>query len=77
MKTSGAKNCLREAKREGSEETPEPVLKKRPESHGQFTTISLKPIEPLYTPNDLAGNDFERDINFPGQFPYKIGRAHV
>jgi methylmalonyl-CoA mutase N-terminal domain/subunit len=44
-----------------------------PESHSEFTTVSLKPIERLYTPLDVEGLDFERDINFPGMAPYTRG----
>jgi methylmalonyl-CoA mutase N-terminal domain/subunit len=48
-------------------------LKKLPESQPAFTTVSLRPVNRLYTPQDLAGIDFERDINFPGQSPYTRG----
>src|SRR2546425_12218546 len=36
-------------------------------------TISGIPIKPLYTPEDLAGMDFARDLGFPGQYPYTRG----
>ncbi len=38
-----------------------------------FTTLSDQPIEPLYTPLDLAGQDFARDIGFPAEYPYTRG----
>ena len=38
-----------------------------------FTTVSGAPIEMLYTPDDLRGTDFIRDIGFPGEFPYTRG----
>ena len=50
-----------------------PSLRKMPEDEGSFTTVSLKPIERLYTPRDLQGTDFERDISFPGAPPYTRG----
>jgi methylmalonyl-CoA mutase N-terminal domain/subunit len=37
------------------------------------TTISGRPIEPLYRPEDVADVDYERDIGDPGQFPYTRG----
>ena len=37
------------------------------------TTISGRPIEPLYRPEDVADVDYERDIGNPGQFPYTRG----
>src|SRR5271165_6330577 len=30
-------------------------------------------IKPLYTPGDLGGWDYDRDLGFPGQFPYTRG----
>ncbi|HKY61730.1 MAG TPA: methylmalonyl-CoA mutase family protein [Gemmatimonadota bacterium] len=38
-----------------------------------FTTTSSMEVEPLYTPGDLEGNDFHRDIGFPGEYPYTRG----
>jgi methylmalonyl-CoA mutase N-terminal domain/subunit len=54
-------------------ETLEPALKKAPERAASFTTISGRPIERLYTPEDVAGIDYDRDINNPGAFPYTRG----
>jgi len=51
----------------------EPALAKAPERNVPFTTISGRPIERLYTPEDLPGFDYERDLNNPGQFPYTRG----
>jgi len=38
-----------------------------------FTTVSAMEINPLATPADVAGLDFDRDLAFPGQFPYTRG----
>ncbi len=51
----------------------EPTLKKSPERRGPFTTISGRPIDRLYTPDDLTDFDFSRDLNHPGAFPYTRG----
>ena len=40
---------------------------------GRFTTISGRPIAPLYRPEDVAGIDYDRDLADPGQFPYTRG----
>src|ERR1700730_1408348 len=40
---------------------------------GSFTTISGRPIDPLYRPEDLAAIDYARDLADPGQFPYTRG----
>jgi methylmalonyl-CoA mutase, N-terminal domain len=51
----------------------EPTLKKSPERRGPFTTISGRPIDRLYTPDDLTDFDFPRDLSHPGAFPYTRG----
>src|SRR5688572_25776580 len=51
----------------------DPALKKSPERDVPFTTISGRPIERLYTSDDLAGLDYQREINNPGEFPYTRG----
>jgi methylmalonyl-CoA mutase N-terminal domain/subunit len=54
-------------------DTLEPTLKKSPERATSFTTISGRPIERLYTAEDVEGIDYDRDINNPGVFPYTRG----
>ncbi len=39
----------------------------------QFTSISGVPIEPLYSPEDLAGFDPAHDLAGPSEFPYTRG----
>ena len=36
-------------------------------------TSSHLNIHPLYTPADLEGWDYDRDLNYPGEFPYTRG----
>jgi methylmalonyl-CoA mutase N-terminal domain/subunit len=55
------------------EQTLEPALKKTPERKQSFQTVSLAEVDRLYTPADLEGVDFNRDISFPGEFPYTRG----
>src|SRR5689334_3754442 len=38
-----------------------------------FTTISGRPIQRLYTPQDIASLDYGRDLADPGAFPYTRG----
>src|SRR4051812_6941308 len=54
-------------------ETLEPALKKAPERADAFTTISGRPIDRLYTAEDVEGIDYDRDVNNPGVFPYTRG----
>jgi methylmalonyl-CoA mutase N-terminal domain/subunit len=66
-------NRLDELRQEWEEKSLEPSLRKMPESQAEFTTVSLKQVERLYTPRDLEEIDFEREINFPGMAPYTRG----
>ena len=61
------------AKQRWEREQLEPALKKSPERPGPFTTISGRPIDRLYTPEDLSDFDYARDLNNPGEFPYTRG----
>ncbi len=36
-------------------------------------TSSHIPVRPLYTPEDLAARDYDRDVGYPGEFPYTRG----
>ncbi len=50
-----------------------PAVAKSPERSRSFTTISGRPIERLYTPEDVNGVDYTRDLADPGAFPYTRG----
>ncbi len=49
------------------------TLSKSPESKPVFTTISGTPVERLYTPLDVKGIDYDRDLGYPGMFPFTRG----
>src|SRR5437899_12911176 len=68
MKTVAARG-----KERWERETLEPALKKSSERAAAFTTVSGRPIDRLYTPEDVAGIDYARDLNDPGDFPYTRG----
>src|SRR5687767_15973019 len=55
------------------QETLAKALRKRGEMKKRFETVSLAEVNPLYTPAELTNVDFERDISFPGEFPYTRG----
>ncbi|HEX2030544.1 MAG TPA: methylmalonyl-CoA mutase family protein [Actinomycetota bacterium] len=44
-----------------------------PERDADFETISGEPLAPLYTPEDVADLDHERDLGYPGEYPYTRG----
>ena len=62
-----------EAVERWEEHTLDPALRNRPERKERFATVSLEEVNRLYTPADTASIDFERDISFPGEFPYTRG----
>jgi methylmalonyl-CoA mutase N-terminal domain/subunit len=61
------------AKERWEEETLKPALKRQGERKPGFQTVSLETVERLYTPADIADIDFDRDLSFPGEFPYTRG----
>jgi len=48
-------------------------VKKSKTNGMKFTSVSGEEIKELYTPEDIAGQDFLKDINFPGSFPFTRG----
>ena len=54
-------------------ETLAPALAQTPERPAVFTTISGRPVQRLYTSDDVAAIDALREVAEPGQFPYTRG----
>lgn len=48
------------------------TLQRQPERDDSFATSSM-PVQRLYTPLDVAGIDYERDLGFPGEYPFTRG----
>jgi methylmalonyl-CoA mutase N-terminal domain/subunit len=55
------------------QETLQPFLKKHPERKERFITVSNEEIARLYTPEDTADLDYQRDLGDPGEYPYTRG----
>src|SRR5690554_4753816 len=51
----------------------EKQLGKHPERKETFTTGSDKKVERLYTPLNTGEMDYERDLGYPGEYPYTRG----
>jgi methylmalonyl-CoA mutase N-terminal domain/subunit len=51
----------------------EEVYSRLEEREALFETISGQEVKPLYTEEDLAGSDPERDLGFPGEYPFTRG----
>lgn len=49
------------------------IVAKHPDQKESWTTVSDLGIKRIYGPEDIKGMDFERDIAYPGQYPYLRG----
>jgi methylmalonyl-CoA mutase, N-terminal domain len=49
------------------------VYSRLEEREALFETISGEEVKPLYTEEDRAGSDPERDLGYPGEYPYTRG----
>ncbi len=61
------------AKVKKSHETWKGELAKKAPWKKDFTTVSGMEVNPLATPDNVANLDFDRDLAFPGEFPYTRG----
>ncbi|MFA5400486.1 MAG: methylmalonyl-CoA mutase family protein [Dehalococcoidia bacterium] len=60
-------------KRKWVEDTLNPALKSGKSRQASYKSSSGSELEVLYTPEDLGGFDYERDLGYPGQYPYTRG----
>ncbi|NPA25469.1 MAG: methylmalonyl-CoA mutase, partial [Deltaproteobacteria bacterium] len=51
----------------------EKTLARAPERLERFSTVSDEEIKRIYTPADISSLDFDRDLSFPGMFPFTRG----
>ncbi|HKI56861.1 MAG TPA: methylmalonyl-CoA mutase family protein [Trueperaceae bacterium] len=49
------------------------ATKRFPERDALFETLSGIPVDPIYTPDDVAEVDLEEDVGYPGAYPYTRG----
>jgi methylmalonyl-CoA mutase N-terminal domain/subunit len=54
-------------------EVHDPLVAKKVPWKKDFTTVSGMEVNPLATPIDVGSLDFQRDVAFPGEFPYTRG----
>ncbi len=59
--------------RRRAQEWRDEVYPDQPEREALFESISGEPIEPLYTEEDRSAADSERDLGFPGEYPFTRG----
>jgi len=65
--------ALRQQREQWRKNTLQRTLDRHPERLAAFMTTSSAPVERLYTPLDVADLDYERDLGFPGEYPYTRG----
>ena len=71
--TSELRAQLEQRRQAWQERTLKPTLARAPERQESFVTTSGLPIERLYSPADLADDNFEQSIGWPGEFPFTRG----
>ena len=60
-------------KQEWKEKVWQPATERSGERQARFETSSEIEVEPIYTPEDVSNQDYDRDLGFPGSFPYTRG----
>jgi methylmalonyl-CoA mutase N-terminal domain/subunit len=56
------------------EETTVPSwIRRHPERMNEFSTLSGISVKRLYTPEEVKGLDYMRDLGFPGEYPFTRG----
>jgi len=63
---------VRKGRKEWDKEVQE-TFRQKPERKERFSTVSDLEIKRIYTPEDIKGLDFARDIGYPGIFPFTRG----
>ncbi|MFW9813735.1 MAG: methylmalonyl-CoA mutase [Candidatus Thorarchaeota archaeon] len=69
----GDNEKLRESLKRWEEETVANTIDRFPERRESFETISGLLTKRLYTPVDTQELDYEKDLGFPGQYPFTRG----
>jgi methylmalonyl-CoA mutase N-terminal domain/subunit len=64
---------LRRAQQTWDTTTLDDTLRRMPERQHTFTTISGRPVQRVYTPLDVADQDYLRDLGLPGEYPFTRG----
>ena len=64
---------MADGKERWEEESYGPFVERTPERDVPYETLSGIPVQPLYTPEDLAGWRYEDKLGYPGEFPYTRG----
>jgi len=69
----GDDSKLRDSTMKWEDVTVANTIKRFPEREENFKTLSGLPMKRLYTPLDLKDLNYEKDLGFPGQYPFTRG----
>ena len=69
----GDDSKLRDSTMKWEDVTVAKTIKRFPEREENFKTLSGLPMKRLYTPLDLKDLNYEKDLGFPGQYPFTRG----
>ncbi|HSR33106.1 MAG TPA: methylmalonyl-CoA mutase family protein [Anaerolineae bacterium] len=64
---------LKQQRERWQESNVQTSLSRHPERMQRFMTTSSAPVERIYTPLDVPEFDYERDLGFPGEYPFTRG----
>jgi len=64
---------MNSSKKEWRESMLDPAVKKFPNRRERFENSSGIDIDPLYTPEDLSGFDYQSSLGYPGEYPFTRG----
>lgn len=64
---------LKEAHEQWESNVNSKVIAKQPERKKEFETSSGIKVKRVYTPADIEALDYEKDLSYPGEFPYTRG----
>jgi methylmalonyl-CoA mutase N-terminal domain/subunit len=64
---------LSDSLKQWKETSLQKALKSLPERMDEFITTSSEPINRLYTPLDVADNDYASSLGLPGEYPFTRG----
>ena len=62
-----------DGKSQWREKTLEPSIRRAPERRERFATDSDLEVDPLYTPEDVQGQEYKDEVGFPGEYPFTRG----
>ena len=71
--TSEEQDKIEALQRAWEADTLHRALERTPERQAQFATTAGIPLDRVYTPLHAAGQEYERDLGFPGDYPFTRG----